>query len=110
MREHAMFTLLILGATLMTDAADRQAEGRSRLAPPGTQHRRLAGVGSATNCAGANLLGKRWSEEMRAPLLGDGHREVRLLRVGQPRTMDLREDRLNVILDSAGHVVEITCG
>jgi hypothetical protein len=104
-----MFTLLILGAPLMTDAPDQQAQGRSQLPPPGT-HRRLAGAAPATSCGGADLLGKRWSEEMRAPLLSHGHREVRLLRVGQPRTMDLREDRLNVILDSAGQVIEITCG
>ena len=105
-----MFILLVLGATLMTDAPDQQAPGRSRLPPPGAQQRRLAGAGAATSCGGADLVGKRWSEAMRAPLLGDGHREVRLLRVGQPRTTDLREDRLNVILDSAGRVVAITCG
>ena len=105
-----MYTLLILGATLMTDAPDQQASGRSRLPPPGAQQRRLAGLASSTSCAGTDLVGKRWSEKMRAPLLSGGYREVRLLRVGQPRTMDLREDRLNVILDSAGHVVAITCG
>ncbi len=104
-----MFTLLILGAPLMTDGPDQQAQGRSRLAPPGA-HRRLAGAAPATSCGGAELVGKKWTEEMRAPLLSGGHREVRLLRVGQPRTMDLREDRLNVILDSAGQVIEITCG
>ncbi|MBW6527180.1 hypothetical protein KZ813_10045 [Sphingomonas sp. RHCKR7] len=105
-----MFILFILGATLMTNAPDQQPHGRSRLPPPGAQQRRLAGAGAVSGCAGADLVGKRWSEDMRAPLLGGGHREVRVLRVGQPRTMDLREDRLNVILDSAGRVVEITCG
>ncbi len=104
-----MLTLLILGAPLMTEALDSQAQQRSRLAPPGA-HRRLAGTTTGMSCGGGTLVGKKWSEEMRAPLLDAGHHEVRLLRVGQPRTMDLREDRLNVILDSAGQVVEITCG
>jgi hypothetical protein len=105
-----MLFLLVFGASLMNDTPGQSAPGRSRLPPPGSQQRRLAGVTPATSCVSASLVGKRWSEEMRAPLLSEGRREVRLLRVGQPRTMDLREDRLNVILDSEGRVVDITCG
>ncbi|MGK6321678.1 I78 family peptidase inhibitor [Sphingomonas sp. DT-51] len=104
-----MLVLLTAGAMLMTDLPDPPAQARSRLPAPGSQ-RRLAGAGAAPGCAGASLVGQRWSEDMRAPLLGAATREVRVLRVGQPRTMDLREDRLNVILDADGRVVEITCG
>lgn len=39
-----------------------------------------------------------------------GAKTVRVLKPGQPATMDYRHDRANVLLDDAGNIARITCG
>lgn len=39
-----------------------------------------------------------------------GAKSVRVLKPGQPATMDYRHDRVNVLLDDAGNIARITCG
>ena len=39
-----------------------------------------------------------------------GARTIRVHKRGDPVTMDLREDRLNLVTDDAGNVVEAKCG
>lgn len=39
-----------------------------------------------------------------------GAKTVRVLKPGQPATMDYRQDRVNVLLDAAGNIERITCG
>lgn len=36
--------------------------------------------------------------------------EVRVLKPGQPMTLDFRHDRLNVVVDGQGMIVKINCG
>ncbi|TCP36720.1 peptidase inhibitor I78 family protein [Sphingomonas sp. BK235] len=106
-----MFVMIAAGSLLMTDVPPQEPPAGSRLPAPGSHQRRLAGAPRASGgCLGADAVGQPWDESRRAALAKQSGREVRVLRVGQPRSMDLREDRLNVILDSAGRVVEITCG
>lgn len=61
--------------------------------------------------AGAWAVGKPVSDEVVAKIQSDTHsRTVRVLRPGQPATMDYREDRVNVMLDGQDKVERVTCG
>lgn len=59
----------------------------------------------------ADLVGKPWTEAMRAPTLKrTGARTIRVIAPGDAVTMDYRTDRLNIETDAAGRVVRIKCG
>ncbi|MGE7204466.1 I78 family peptidase inhibitor [Sphingomonas sp. NPDC019816] len=59
----------------------------------------------------ADLLGKPWTEAMRAPTLKrTGARTIRVIAPGDAVTMDYRTDRLNIETDAAGRVTKVRCG
>jgi hypothetical protein len=61
--------------------------------------------------AGAWAVGNDVTADMVAKIRTDTHsRTVRVLRPGQPATMDFRGDRVNVMLDARDKVERVTCG
>ena len=61
--------------------------------------------------AGVWAVGKPVSDELVSKIQSDTHsRAVRVLRPGQPATMDFRGDRVNVMLDGQDRVERVTCG
>jgi len=61
--------------------------------------------------SGAWAVGSDVTADMVAKIRNDTHsRTVRVLRPGQPATMDFRGDRVNVMLDANDKVERVTCG
>jgi hypothetical protein len=61
--------------------------------------------------SGAWAVGKPVSDDLVAKIVADTHsRTARVLRPGQPATMDFRGDRVNVMLDAGDKVERVTCG
>ena len=61
--------------------------------------------------SGAWAVGKPVSDDLVSKIQSDTHsRTVRVLRPGQPATMDYRNDRVNVMLDDHDRVERVTCG
>ncbi|APX66328.1 I78 family peptidase inhibitor [Sphingomonas sp. gentR] len=59
----------------------------------------------------ADLIGKRWTEALRAPTQKrTGARDLRVIAPGNAVTMDYRPDRLNIETDAEGRVVRLKCG
>jgi len=59
----------------------------------------------------ADLIGKRWTEALRAPTQKrTGARDLRVIAPGDAVTMDYRPDRLNIETDAEGRVVRLKCG
>lgn len=54
--------------------------------------------------------GKPWDEAKEAVSAGEGVATVRVIRPGEPVTMDYRANRLNVELDDGDGIVRIFCG
>lgn len=56
-------------------------------------------------------VGKTPDEATVARIIADTHsRSARVVKPGQPMTMDYRQDRVNVMLDAEGRIKELTCG
>lgn len=53
---------------------------------------------------------KPWDEAKEAVSAGEGVATVRVIRPGEPVTMDYRANRLNVELDDGDKIVRIFCG
>jgi hypothetical protein len=53
---------------------------------------------------------KPWEEAKEAVSAGEGVATVRVIRPGEPVTMDYRANRLNVELDDGDKIVRIFCG
>lgn len=85
----------------------------------------LAGCTSAPPVAGGpqvpsgvcNAEGARWAigsavnDDVVNRILRDtGSRDARVLRPGQPATMDFREDRVNVDVNDRGAITGLRCG
>ncbi|MBU8977104.1 MULTISPECIES: I78 family peptidase inhibitor [unclassified Lysobacter] len=84
----------------------------------------LAGCASTTPAAGpaapsglCNAEGARWAigsavnDDVVNRILRDtGSRDARVLRPGQPATMDFREDRVNVDVNDRGAITGLRCG
>ena len=59
----------------------------------------------------ADLLGKRWSDSMRAATLKrSGAKTLRVIAPGTAVTMDYRTDRLNLETDAEGRITRLRCG
>lgn len=57
------------------------------------------------------LIGQEASEAVVAQATADsGSASVRVLKPGQPATMDFRQDRLNILTDDAGVIERLSCG
>jgi uncharacterized lipoprotein YmbA len=85
----------------------------------------LAGCASTTPVAGGptaptgvcNAEGARWAigsavndDVVNRVLRDTGSRDARVLRPGQPATMDYREDRVNVDVNDRGAITGLRCG
>ena len=71
----------------------------------------LADVSGCGDAKVADLIGKRWTEALRAPTQKRaGVRELRVIAPGDAVTMDYRPDRLNIETDAEGRVVRLKCG
>lgn len=102
-----------------TPAAEEADGGDAATAPPAaggdTGRQPAPGNGPANAAckpeAAQSFVGQPGSdalaEQARAAA---GASAVRMLKPGQPMTMDYRSDRLNVMLDDAGLVAEVRCG
>lgn len=94
MRPAPLLALLPLAACMTTPKAEGLADG--------------AGCGDAK---AADLIGKRWTEALRAPTQKrTGARDLRVIAPGDAVTMDYRPDRLNIETDAEGKVVRLKCG
>lgn len=57
------------------------------------------------------LIGQEATEDVIAQATADsGSASVRVLKPGQPATMDYRQDRLNIMTDDAGVIEQLNCG
>jgi len=57
------------------------------------------------------LIGQEATETVVAQATADsGSASVRVLKPGQPATMDFRQDRLNILTDDAGVIEQLSCG
>jgi hypothetical protein len=57
------------------------------------------------------LIGQEATEDVVAQATADsGSASVRVLKPGQPATMDYRQDRLNIMTDDAGVIEQLNCG
>lgn len=74
--------------------------------------REFPGSGQACNAAGAKaLIGRQRSSARGAEALRlTGARSIRWIPPGAAVTMDYREDRLNIELDSNNRITAIRCG
>lgn len=89
-------------------AAQHEAPAAGRLPPGGgltDSVDRMPG-----ECLTQARRGDRWTPAIAHRLAAEGHREVRVLRVGQRRTTDLRAGRINILLDAHDRIVAIRCG
>lgn len=93
-------------------APPAQSPDPAETPPPG-----IAGAASelADNCdanAGQDLVGEDGTDEavVERARSAAGAETVRVLRPGQPATMDFRGDRLNVLVDEDGRIAELHCG
>lgn len=58
-----------------------------------------------------SLVGQEATEAVVAQATADsGSASVRVLKPGQPATMDYRQDRLNIATDEAGVIEQLSCG
>lgn len=56
-------------------------------------------------------IGKAPDDATVAKIIADTHsRNARVVKPGQPMTMDYRQDRVNVMLDASGKIEQLTCG
>lgn len=79
--------------------------------PPGPPAATAPGELQCVAEAGAWAVGKPVSDELVSKVVSDTHsRTSRVLRPGQPATMDYRGDRVNVMLDDHDKVERVTCG
>lgn len=94
MRPALLLALLPLAACMTAPKAEGLADG--------------SGCGDAK---AADLIGKRWTEALRAPTQKrTGARDLRVIAPGDAVTMDYRPDRLNIETDAEGRVVRLKCG
>ncbi len=82
--------------------------------PPPTQPASDGAPVSVQTCdatLAAWAVGKQPDEATVAKIVADTHsRAARVLKPGQPMTMDYRQDRVNVLLDGSGKIEKLTCG
>lgn len=74
----------------------------------------VAGLPDMSGCGDtkvANLIGKHWTEALRAPTQKRaGTQNLRVIAPGDAATMDYRPDRLNIETDADGRVARLKCG
>ena len=72
---------------------------------------RLRGESLCKADAVSGSIGKTWLASMEERLLAEsGTRILRVIRPGQPISLDYRSDRLNAELDATGTIRRIYCG
>ncbi|RPE80192.1 I78 family peptidase inhibitor [Vulcaniibacterium tengchongense] len=77
--------------------------------PPTADARPPSGVCNAEGARWA--IGQGVNDEVVNRILRDtGSRDARVLRPGQPATMDYREDRINVDVNDRGAITGLRCG
>ena len=93
--------LLVATATLLAACASTPPAAGTAQPPVGVCNAEGArwAIGSAVNDDVVNRI-----------LRDTGSRDARVLRPGQPATMDFREDRVNVDLNDRGAITGIRCG
>ncbi len=79
---------------------------------PGTPAGRSAGIDLGPTlalCGLANVkVGAKLSDNVRRAAANNSR--LRILRPGDMATMDFVQDRINLIVDSEGYIVDIKCG
>lgn len=98
-----MFRSLLLAATVASLAACASSPPAAGGPPP------PSGVCNAEGARWA--IGSAVNDDVVNRILRDtGSRDARVLRPGQPATMDFREDRVNVDLNDRGAITGLRCG
>jgi hypothetical protein len=70
-----------------------------------------AGLGGCGDAKVAGLVGKVWTESLRAGTLKTSRAAaLRIIAPGTIVTMDFRPDRLNIETDNQGRVTRLRCG
>ncbi|MDY0957429.1 I78 family peptidase inhibitor [Sphingomonas sp. CFBP8993] len=78
---------------------------------PMTKSEQNAGSGACGDARVAHLVGKVWSESLRAQILKTSSAaSLRVIAPGTVVTMDYRPDRLNIETDDQGRVTRLRCG
>ena len=109
---------------LLPALAACSATPASAVAPPVTAAEPIAGPPAPPASDGAPVtvptcdarlaawaIGRTPDEATVAKIVADTHsRSARVVKPGQPMTMDYRQDRVNVMLDAAGRIEKLTCG
>ncbi|MDI9238142.1 I78 family peptidase inhibitor [Lysobacter sp. LF1] len=98
-----MFRSFLLAATIASLCACASTPPAAGTAQPPT---------GVCNAEGARwAIGSAVNDDVVNRILHDtGSRDARVLRPGQPATMDFREDRVNVDLNDRGAITGIRCG
>ena len=96
------------------DAAEPATDAPPAATAPGTEAAPAPDAPAQAACnpdAARSLVGQAGTEAVAEQArAAAGAKAVRMLKPGQPATMDFRGDRLNVMLDDAGNVAELHCG
>jgi hypothetical protein len=70
-----------------------------------------SGPCAVTDIVRSRYIGTKFREAAREPLQRDTNSRIaRVLRPGDAATMDLREDRLNIMVDDGGQIEGLRCG
>jgi hypothetical protein len=123
---HAGAALLLLALSACSAAPTLSATpSPSATAAPGAPAEPIAGPPDPTPASdgapvtvqtcdaslAAWAIGQAPDDATVARIVADTHsRTARVVKLGQPMTMDYRQDRVNVMLDASGRIEKLTCG
>jgi len=97
-----MIRLTLSAAALTLAACTMQDGGEPAPTPPAN--------GSCDAAPAQTFIGQRAEATRQEARRVAGAEMVRVYEQGQPITMDYREDRLNLVTNDQGIIIEVTCG